>query len=167
MNIPAIDANIQGEIPDAHARRVVSEMLEFLTGAAASFTPALERAVSQPIGGNPKAQQKFIDRVVESGSPAIIDFATVTGKRCKFGMMISIWYVDTRGGAMVWQYFVTANGPGTEQRRAGPLWRITRHALARLVQRSGAHDAIKLLATMRKIGKVVTDAMAGAYLLRG
>lgn len=167
MNVPAIDANIQGEIPDAHARRVVSEMLDFLAGAAASFTPALEHAMRQPIGGNPKAQRKFVDRVAETRSPAIIDFVTLYGKRCKFGMAISIWRADAHGGATVWQYFARADGPGTEQRRAGPLWRITQHALARLVQRSGAHDAIKLLAAMRELGKEVTNGMASAHLLRG
>src|SRR4029077_6676015 len=60
-----------------------------------------------------------------------------------------------------------ADGPGTERRRAGPLWRITHHALTRLVQRSGVHDAIKLLAAMREIGREVTNGMADARLLRG
>src|SRR5580765_870513 len=167
MNVPAIDANIQGEIPDAHAKRVVSEMLEFLYCAAAVLQPALERALRQPIGGNPKAQQKFANKVIETNSPAIIDFATLFGKRCRFGMVISIWNADTRGGALVWQYFVRADGPGTEKRKAGPLWRITHHALVRLVQRSGAHDALKLLDVMREVGKAVTDGMASAHLLRG
>src|SRR4029077_9211306 len=167
MNVPAIDSNIQGEIPDAHAKRVVSEMLEFLAAVAATLKPTLQRALSQPIGGSPKAQRKFANRVAETRSPAIIDFATLYGKRCKFGMVISAWDPDEYGGATVWHYFVRADGPGTESRRAGPLWRITHHALTRLVQRSGAHDALKLLEAMQEIGKAVTDGMASAYLLRG
>ena len=167
MNIPTIDPNIIGEIPDLHAKRVVSEMIVFLAKIGASVTPALERAISQPIGGNPKAQRKFAERVRATRSPAILDFATYTGKRCKFGLMLSVWSDDEYGGATVYSYFAHADGPGTERRAAGPVWRITHHALTRIVQRTGAHDPVKLLLVMREMGKVVSDAMASARLVAG
>jgi hypothetical protein len=161
MAIPGIDSNIIGDVPDLHAKRVVSEMLKFLSDLASSFNPALQRAISSPIGGSIKAQRRYIERVrsVSVHSPAIIGFSTYLGKRCRFGMMVSIWYADQNDGATVWQYFATASGPETETRRVGPLWRITNHALIRLVQRSSAHDAQKLINAMRAIGGVVSDAM--------
>jgi hypothetical protein len=167
MNAPTIDPNIQGEIPDLHAKRVVTEMLQFLDNLAASFDPALKRAISQPVGGSPLAQRRYVDRVLDTRSPAIIDVASYFGKRCRFGLMIAIWYRDPGDGASVSQYFVTADGPGTEKRTTGPLWRISNHALTRLVQRSGATDVLKLLAAMRAMGKEMTNAMAGARLYPG
>jgi hypothetical protein len=167
MVVPAIDSNIIGDVPDLHAKRVVSEMLKFLSDLALSLNPALQRAISNPIGGNIKAQKRYIERVRAVRSPALIDFSTYLGKRCRFGMMLSIWYADQNEGATVWQYFATASGPETETRRVGPLWRITNHALIRLVQRSDAHDAVKLINAMRAIGGVVSDAMYKANLQAG
>jgi hypothetical protein len=167
MVVPAIDSNIIGDVPDLHAKRVVSEMLKFLSDLASSLNPALQRAISSPIGGNIKAQKRYIERVRAVRSPALIDFSTYLGKRCRFGMMLSIWYADQNEGATVWQYFATASGPETETRRVGPLWRITNHALIRLVQRSDAHDAVKLINAMRAIGGVVSDAMYKANLQAG
>ena len=167
MNAPTIDPNIQGEIPDLHAKRVVTEMLTFLDNASASFDPALKHAINQPVGGSPLAQRRYVERVLDTRSPSIIDVASYFGKRCRFGLMIAIWYRDPGDGASVWQYFATADGPGTEKRTVGPLWRISNHALARLVQRSGATDTIKLLRVMREMGKEMTNAMASARLYPG
>jgi len=167
MGIPAIDSNIIGDVPDLHAKRVVSEMLKFLSELASLFNPALQRAISSPIGGNVKAQERYIERVCATRSPAVIDFGTYLGKRCRFGLMLSVWYADRNDGATVWMYIANAHGPGTEKRRVGPVWRITNHALIRLVQRSGAHDAAKLLEAMRDIGKVMSDAMHQANMQAG
>ena len=160
MNVPAIDDNIIGDIPDIHAKRVVIEMLDFLGSLPARSTRRWSAPSADRSAGTPNAQKKYVERVRETRSPAIIEVATYYGKRCKFGLMMSIWHVDENGGATVWHYFARADGPGTEKRTAGPLWRITNHALVRLVQRSGAHDAMKLLAAMREVGKVMNDAMA-------
>jgi hypothetical protein len=46
-------------------------------------------------------------------------------------------------------------------------WRISRHALVRLVQRSEAHDAIKLLNVMRVMAKAVLFAIADSDMIEG
>ena len=47
------------------------------------------------------------------------------------------------------------------------MWRISRHALVRLVQRAEAHDALRLLAAMRGMAGPVMDAIAGGKLGAG
>jgi hypothetical protein len=44
-------------------------------------------------------------------------------------------------------------------------WRISRHALVRLVQRSQTHDAVKLLSVMRVMAKAVILALADSGLI--
>jgi hypothetical protein len=44
-------------------------------------------------------------------------------------------------------------------------WRISRHALVRLVQRSQAHDAVKLLSVMRVMARAVILALADSCLI--
>jgi hypothetical protein len=59
----------------------------------------------------------------------------------------------------------TALGPGAEKRAAAVGWRISRHALVRLVQRSQAHDAVKLLSVMRVMAKAVLIALGDSDLI--
>ena len=72
---------------------------------------------------------------------------------------------DPFGGADVASYTASANGPGTEKRASYVCWRISRHALVRLVQRSGAHDVVKLLNVMRVMARAVIIGLAGNGLL--
>ena len=167
MNIPGVSLNIVGEIPETHAKRVVGEMVDFLTQASAFYIGRLSAAMKQPIGGNPKSQQRWAERVNKSTVPILVDFATLWGKRAKFAVIISIWRQDEFGGATVWNYMATSEGPGTEKRGAGPFWRFSNHALVRLVQRSGATDAAKLMLAMRAVAVVVGDTMAARGLTRG
>jgi hypothetical protein len=57
------------------------------------------------------------------------------------------------------------DGPGTEKRDSSVRWRISRHALVRLVQRSGAHDAVKLMTAMRVMARAVIPALADSDLI--
>ena len=164
---PAIDTNIVGDIPDAHAQRVVAEMLDFLNSVSTLYRTQLARAMSRPIGGNPKAQQRWADRVNASTTPILVDFATAWGKRARFGVVISVWTPDEFNGATVWNYIMLSDGPGTERRKAGPFWRFSQHALTRLVQRSDATDAAKLMRAMRKVAAAVANGMNDAKLQQG
>ena len=163
--IPAIQHGLIGPIPDLHAKRVVGEMIEFLEAVSAIYSEKLATAMSRPIGGNPKAQQRWADQVNRVTTPILVDFATSWGKRAKFYMHISIWTPDKWNGATVWSYFIFSDGPGTEKRKSGPLWRFSQHALIRLVQRSSATDAVRLMFAMRKVAPVVSDGMM-AHLLK-
>jgi hypothetical protein len=159
--------NIQGEIPEAHAKRVVFEMVDFLAQASLASRHDFIAAMNAPIGGNPKSQQRWANRVNRSTVPIVADFATSWGKRAKFTMILSLWTPDEHGGATVWNFMVKSDGPGTEQKSKGPFWRFSNHALVRLVQRSGATDAIKLMQVMREVAKSVGDGMASAMLMKG
>ena len=57
------------------------------------------------------------------------------------------------------------DGAGTEKRASIVRWRISRHTLVRLVQRSQAHDAVKLLSVMRVMAKAVILALADSGLI--
>jgi hypothetical protein len=163
--IPSVGIFI-GEAPeDRHAARVVSEMLSFLDAFTRMARPRLFAAMGQPIGGTVKAQQKFLDRVQAVSSPAVIDIATDLGKRCRFSIILSLWEPDAFGGATVWGYLAIGEGPGRVTRESGPIWRLSRHALVRLVQRSGAHDAFRLLHVMRAMAGPITEGIADHGLL--
>ncbi len=165
--VPSIAENLVGDIPDIHAKRVVGEMVEFLVSVSETYKDKLVDAMLRPIGGNPKAQQRWADRVNRSTVPILADFATAWGKRARFAVVISVWMPDAGGGATVWNYTMTSDGPGTEKRKKGPFWRFSNHALVRLVQRSGATDSVKLMRAMRKVAGVVGDGMADANLTKG
>ena len=47
------------------------------------------------------------------------------------------------------------------------MWRISRHALVRSVQRAEAHDALKLLEARRGMAGPVMDAIADVRLAAG
>ena len=167
MTLPAVQPGLIGDIPDLHAKRVVADMVEFLEAVSAVYNERLAIAMSKPIGGNPKSQQRWADRVNKATTPVLVDFATSWGKRAKFYMHISIWTPDKWNGATVWSYFIFSDKPGTEQRKSGPLWRFSQHALIRLVQRSGATDAVLLMLAMRAVAPVVGDGMMNARLKPG
>ena len=164
---PGIDQNIIGEIPEIHATRVVGEMVGYLQAVSLSRIAQLTSAMNMPIGGSPKAQQRWAQRIHNASIPMLADFATCWGKRARFSLSLSIWDMDEHGGATVNHYLATSQGPGTERRSRGPLWRMSKHALVRLVQRSGATDAAKLMRAMRAVAPLVADSMAAANLQPG
>ena len=164
--IPAVQRGLV-DIPDQHAKRVVGEMVSFLESVSAMYNEKLIAAMFRPIGGNPKSQQRWADRVNKATTPILVDFATSWGKRAKFSMIISVWRPDEWGGATVWCFFTVSDGPGTQKRKSGPLWRFSQHALIRLVQRSGATDAVLLMLAMRAVAPAVGDGMANAHLKPG
>jgi hypothetical protein len=147
--IPSVGPFVGDAPEDRHAIRVVGEMLNFLAQFTIKTRPQLAAAMGQPIGGTVKAQQRFLDRGKAVSSPAVIDIATNLGKRCRFLFILSLWEPDTFGGATVWGFLAIGEGPGRVTREHGPIWRLSRHALVRLVQRSEAHDAFQLLRVMR------------------
>ena len=165
--LPAVQPGLIGDIPDLHATRIVADMVSFLEGVSVMYNRRLVAAMAQPIGGNPKSQQRWADRVNRATTPVLVDFATSWGKRAKFSMVISVWTPDTWGGATVWTFFAYSEGPGTEKRKNGPLWRFSQHALVRLVQRSGATDAVLLMLAMRAVAAAVCDGMANVRLKPG
>jgi hypothetical protein len=163
--IPSVGPFV-GEAPeDRHASRVVSEMLTCLDDFAMTVQPQLDAAMSAHIPGSIKGQQRFVARLMAIPSPAIINIAAVFGKRCRFHILLSLWEKDEFGGANVICCTAVADGPGTEKRSSSVLWRNSRHALARLVQRSEAHDAVKLLSVMRVMAQAVILALADSGLI--
>jgi hypothetical protein len=145
---------------------VVGEMLTCLDDFAMTVQPQLDAAMSAHIPGSIKGQQRFVARLMAIPSPAIINIAAVFGKRCRFHILLSLWEKDEFGGANVICCTAVADGPGTEKRSSSVLWRNSRHALARLVQRSEAHDAVKLLSVMRVMAQAVILALADSGLIK-
>jgi hypothetical protein len=160
MGIPSVGPYVGAVPEDRHAERVVGDMLTCLDDFAATIEPQLGAAMGARIPGSVKGQERFVARLAAVPSPAIIDVAVAYGKRCKFTILLSLWEKDEFGGANVVSCTASANGPGTEKRASYVCWRISRHALTRLVQRSGAHDAIKLLDVMRVMARAVILALA-------
>jgi len=140
-------------------------MLAFLDEFTIKARPQLFAAMGQPIGGTVKAQQRFLDRVEAVSSPAVIDIAADLGKRCRFSIILSLWEPDKFGGATVWGFLAIGEGPGRVTRQQGPIWCLSRHAAARLVQRVRAHDAFELLRVMRAMAGPITDGIADHRLL--
>ena len=121
---PGVDQNIIGEIPEIHATRVVGEMVGYLQAVSLTRIAQLTSAMNMPIGGSPKAQERWAQRIHKASIPMLADFATCWGKRARFSLSLSIWDMDEHGGATVNHYLATSQGPGTERRSRGPLWRI-------------------------------------------
>jgi hypothetical protein len=163
--IPSIGPFVGDAPEDRHAERVVGDMLAFLDEFTVKMRPQLFAAMGQPIGGTVKAQQRFLDRVEAVSSPAVIDIAADLGKRCRFSIILSLWEPDKFGGATVWGFLAIGEGPGRVTRQQGPIWRLSRHAAARLVQRCGARDAFQLLGVMRAMAGPITDGIADHRLL--
>ena len=102
-----------------------------------------------------------------SRSPAIVDIASTFGRRCRFSLLVSLWEADEHGGSTVWTFTSVGRGPGRVERGGDPSWRISRHALIRLVQRVEAHDALRLLYAMRELAGPVLAAIADSSLAAG
>ena len=163
--IPSVGPFV-GEAPeDRHASRVVSEMLTCLDDFAMTVQPQLDAAMGAHIPGSIKGQERFLARLMAIPTPAIVNIAAVFGKRCRFHILLSLWEKDEFGGANVICCTAVANGPGTEKRASFVHWRISPHALVRLVQRSQAHDAMKLLEVMRVMAEAVIIALADSGLV--
>jgi hypothetical protein len=164
--IPSVGPFV-GEAPeDRHAERVVGEMLTCLDDFAATVQPRLEAAMGAHIPGSVKGRERFLARLKAVPSPAIINVAGAVGKRCRFQVLLSLWKRDEFGGANVISCTAFADGPGTEKRDSFVRWRISRHALVRLVQRSQAHDAIRLLNVMRVMARAVIIVLTDSSLLK-
>ena len=163
--IPSVGPFVGDAPEDRHAERVVAMMLTCLDDFAATIEPQLHAAMRAHIPGSVKGQERFVARLAAVPSPAIIDVAVAYGKRCKFTVLLSLWEKDQFGGANVVSCTALANGPGTEKRASYVCWRISRHALVRLMQRSGAHDAVKLLDVMRVVARAVILGLADSDLL--
>ena len=85
--VPGVGPFVGDAPEDRHAERVVGEMLEVSPGAeeAGAAAPRLDEAMGRRIGGSPKAQARFLDRIEGvRGSPAVIEVTASPGKRCRF-----------------------------------------------------------------------------------
>jgi hypothetical protein len=142
-------------------------MLDYPSDMTRQSEPQLQAAMKRQIGGSVKAQEKFLERIESVRSPAVIEITSSFGKRCRFFFLLSLWEADEHGGATVWWHLAEGRGAGRVERRRNTVWRVSRHALIRLVQRTEAHDALKLLAAMRELATAVVGAMANNNLKAG
>ena len=165
--LPCVGPFVGAAPEDRHAERIVREMLAFLGDLTKQTRPQLDNAMLRKIGGSPKAQARFLERVQNSRSPAIVDIASTFGRRCRFSLLVSLWEADEHGGSTVWTFTSVGRGPGRVERGGDPSWRISRHALIRLVQRVEAHDALRLLYAMRELAGPVLAAIADSSLAAG
>lgn len=164
MMIPHV-APFIGETPeDRHAERIIGVMLDFLDKVTAQVGQQLTQEKLGQIGGSVKSQQRFAERVRNSRSPAIIQFSPNYGSRCRFKLGWAIYERDAYGGAVVSWLLVKGEGPGRVSHGSAPLWRVSRHALARMVQRCEAHDAFALLYRMRELADEVSSAVTERLL---
>jgi hypothetical protein len=108
--------------------------------------PRLDEAMGRRIGGSPKAQARFLDRIEGVRSPAVIEVTASPGKRSRFFVLLSLWEPDEHGGAPdrngqlpmkgASAMFVTPFGPTSHEVRDAPdaadlaeetlLWMIDR-----------------------------------------
>ena len=99
--LPCVGPFVGAAPEDRHAERIVREMLAFLGDLTKQTRPQLDGAMLRRIGGSPKAQARFLERVQNSRSPAIVDIASTFGRRCRFSLLVSLWEADEHGGSTV------------------------------------------------------------------
>ena len=139
------------------------EALTFLDTLTKALQPRLNEPMLRRIGGSIKLSPDS-STGWRASAPRVIEVASSFGKRCKFLFLLSLWEADEQGGATVWWFKAEGRGPGRVERQHCTRWRISRHALVRLVQRAQAHEALKLLYAMLALAAAVVDAMADSRL---
>ena len=61
------------------------------SGLRKQVQPRLDEAMGRRIGGSPKAQARFLDRIEGVRSPAVIEVTASPGKRSRFFVLLSLW----------------------------------------------------------------------------
>ena len=158
------------DVPERHADRVVAEMLQHIARwqQARRSRPFLVRKAMS--AGNPKAQERLVERLRASGGIAAIDMKLTPGKRGRYMIEIHDWTVwdEARGVEMAsgtaipekpWLLCcvtgVRGLGDGHTKVDSCYVLHLTHHCLSRLAQRCGARTVDDLIAA--------TKALWGSY----
>lgn len=156
------------ELSDIYAGKVVDAWLNRVQVEEKDFFERMKVFIRQNgIGGNPKAQRKFVERFTSSLGDMVLQSTVVPASRAKYTMSFDLLQT---GGAMDkaewqgearWLYLSrmiikgkgpTANPDFNDFTVAG----VTRHALIRLVQRGGLERAEDFVALMQGARHILT-----------
>jgi hypothetical protein len=146
--------------PAPHADRVVAEMLGWLVDVRARMYEDFWSAVENGSFGNPRGQQRMVERLRRAGGCFISYCDLEPGKRCRYRLTLveaDLW--DPAIGTFVkdapappkpWLAMVgtSVRGQGPHrppQIKAAVLLLLSHHSLSRLTQRCGARTAVDLL----------------------
>lgn len=167
--IPVIDPRITGLVPERHAARVVTEMCYWLLAEHARLTNETCAAIRRGRGhfGNPKAQQRLINRMRKASGNSVLDIHLYPGKRGRFAYTEVDWItfdphrncVMNFGDPMPerpWlicrrmDFFFDPKREDMEPRYRR-IFFITHHAAMRLAMRCGARTPDDLIKAMKEV----------------
>ena len=80
--------------PERHADRVTADMIRFLIAQRAGKNARVEAELLRSFGkrdGNPKAQEKFVERVRSAGGKTLLSVLLCPGKRGRYSLVIYDW----------------------------------------------------------------------------
>jgi hypothetical protein len=173
MSVPII--NVDGEVPDRHAARIVVQMTRWLDAESIRICDTVEAHRHMFECGSPVAQERYAGRMKKAFGHLVLDQHLKTGKRGKYRLDTHIWVpappslgrhciggimltIDSAGG---WRRECVEGKWKRRQNRdcsEVPTFLVSAHALQRTAQRSGVKTPFDLLSRLRAIGKVVLDA---------
>jgi hypothetical protein len=156
--------------PERHADRVTADMIRFLIAQRAGTNARVEAELVRSFGkrdGNPKAQEKFVERVRSAGGKTLLSVLLCPGKRGRYSMVIYDWVgFDPERNLTIQESDVPPPKPwlacwttlfsaldGKRDSATGAFLLVTHHALSRLAQRLGAREPDDLLAAVQVLGR--------------
>ena len=168
MNAPVIRS--VGPPPDAHAQRIVHEMLRWLHTERARLSWRCTEMIDVGQMGSLVGQQRVTERVRKTMGSLALDIRLAPGKRGKFTLMVVDWtIVDAETGKAAeddgaptpdraWLGAVMSLYTGLHHRPVThvkmPLV-VSHHACVRLAQRAGVRTVGDMIVAMRELWRAV------------
>lgn len=154
--VPRVAPGAGAELSDKFAGRLVDRWLDRIFQIEENTLAKMRRFLGNGgIGGTPKAQTKFADRLRAEMKDVLLHSALQTGKRAKFkfsfdALLVAPHEDNSNPWLMVNRAISTKDGPAHRTVHSEfTVAAFTRHALIRAVQRLGTETTDDLLATVR------------------
>ena len=176
MRIPTIQS--EGPPPERHAARVVREMAHWLRIERDRLHVLMVAALRGASLGNPKSQQRAIDRLTAVGIKALMHMHFESGKRGKFTLWCSLWEIydpindkiiskpEDQTPDQPWLACMLVKWEGLGNYRtkhdARRMFALTHHAMQRLAERSSVCTPDDLLMVMVEIHEALVSRMDAA-----
>ena len=162
-----------GPPPERHAQRLAAEMTRWLISEQHTREAEWRHAIRHRNDGNPKAQQKLVDRLAKIGGPNLFSLTLTPGKRRKYELVIHRWVGWSHADVLVegdeiperpWiacllQRVISTYAKTDVEEYVTAL--IGHHAIARLAERCGARTPADILTHARKLSNATLRAMGG------
>ena len=156
------------ELSDIYAGKVVDAWLNRVQAAENDFLERMKAFIRQNgIGGNPKAQRKFVERFTKSVGDMVLQSNVVPASRAKYTISFDLLQtggvIDKEGwqGEARWLYLsrmiIKGKGPTADPDFSDlTVAGVSRHALIRLIQRGGLERAEDFVALMKSARHILT-----------